>query len=120
MAKLMVLTVVAVLLLADVKLSRGFRPPLCWTDWYNRDNANGKGDYEDLKHLRKEHPGEICPYILEIEAVTVFGNIRAEDTGHTFQAYNTEVGFICRNEDQQFGRCMDYKVRFGCPCFLPH
>lgn len=33
-------------------------------------------------------------------------------------SYNTETGFICRNEDQKFGhRCFDYKVRFRCPCF---
>ncbi|KAF7230685.1 cartilage intermediate layer protein 2-like [Nothobranchius furzeri] len=98
---------------------RCIAPPLCWTDWFDRDDPNGQGDYEDLKRLRKEYPGQICPKPFRIQAVTVFGNIPAEDTGHTFQAYNTEVGFICRNEDQQFGRCMDYKVRFRCPCFFP-
>ncbi|XP_054603986.1 cartilage intermediate layer protein 2 [Nothobranchius furzeri] len=117
MTKLMVLSVVAALLLVHVKPSKGgIVPPICKTDWYDRDNPDGQGDYEDLRHLRREYPGQICPNPSRIEAVTVIGNIPAEDTGRIFKAYNTEVGFICRNEDQQFGRCKDYKVRFTCPC----
>nr|XP_054603968.1 cartilage intermediate layer protein 2-like [Nothobranchius furzeri] len=127
MTKLMSLTVLAVLLLACMKPSIGIPPTqgpiierLCWTSWYDRDNPGGTGDWEDLRNLRKEYPGEICRRPFEIQAVTVIGNIPAESTGQYFNAYNTYLGFICLNADQPFGKkCRDYKVRFRCPCRFP-
>ncbi|XP_070399615.1 cartilage intermediate layer protein 2-like [Nothobranchius furzeri] len=127
MIKLMSLTVLAVLLLACMKPSIGIPPTqgpiierLCWTSWYDRDNPGGTGDWEDLRNLRLAYPGEICRKPLEIQAVTVIGNVPAESTGQNFYAYNTFLGFICLNADQPFGeQCSDYKVRFRCPCFFP-
>ncbi|XP_054603969.1 cartilage intermediate layer protein 2-like [Nothobranchius furzeri] len=126
MTKLMSLTVLAVLLLACMKPSIGMAPSadpiierLCWTSWYDRDNPGGTGDWEDLRNLRLAYPGQICPRPLDIQAVTVIGNIPAESTGQNFYAYNTILGFICLNADQPSGQqCSDYKVRFGCPCFF--
>ncbi|XP_054603973.2 cartilage intermediate layer protein 1-like [Nothobranchius furzeri] len=122
MIRLTLLTTVVVLLLAYVKPSNGIPwppgPIMCWTSWYDRDNPDGTGDWEDLKHLRMENPGEICAGPVDIQAVTVVGNVPAEDTGQQFYAYNTQIGFICLNEDQEFGRCRDYKVRFRCPCIF--
>nr|XP_054603981.1 cartilage intermediate layer protein 2-like [Nothobranchius furzeri] len=118
MIKLTALTVVAVLLLANVKPSRlAISPRLCWTSWYDRDDPSGTGDWEDLKGLRMEYPGEICDTPRRIQAVTVDGNVPAESTGQHFYAYNTQLGFFCRNADQPSGQqCLDYKVRFRCPC----
>ncbi|XP_023816898.1 cartilage intermediate layer protein 2-like [Oryzias latipes] len=66
---------------------------LCWTEWFDRDNPSGSGDWELLSDLRKENPGKIC---------------------ETPQYYNPTQGFVCRNEDQTFKKCWDYEVRFGC------
>ncbi|XP_017273767.1 cartilage intermediate layer protein 2-like [Kryptolebias marmoratus] len=89
---------------------------LCWTRWFNRDRASGKGDWESLKLLREDYPGEICRRPVDIQAVTARGETPAEQTKQKFYAYNTNSGFICRNQDQKRGRCFDYKVRFRCPC----
>ncbi|XP_054605063.1 cartilage intermediate layer protein 2-like isoform X1 [Nothobranchius furzeri] len=117
MIKLMSLIVVAFLLLAVKPIP--VQPLFCWTSWYDRSDPTGMGDWEDLPDLRRENPGEICPRPYAIQAVTVDGNIPATSTGQQFYAYNTKVGFICRNEDQNPGPCLDYKVRFRCPCFSP-
>ncbi|KAF3849995.1 hypothetical protein F7725_019714 [Dissostichus mawsoni] len=44
--------------------------PVCWTDWFDRDNPSGSGDWELSSDLRKENPGKICDYPLYIEVVT--------------------------------------------------
>uniref|UniRef100_A0A8C6SRU7 WxxW domain-containing protein n=1 Tax=Neogobius melanostomus TaxID=47308 RepID=A0A8C6SRU7_9GOBI len=87
---------------------------VCWTDWFDRDDPSGTGDYETLNHLQKEYPGKICKKPKYIEVVTVSGNIPATATGQTFIIFNPTEGFVCKNEGTQF--CKDYKVRFGCCC----
>ncbi|XP_013855201.1 cartilage intermediate layer protein 1 [Austrofundulus limnaeus] len=90
---------------------------LCWTNWYNEDHPRFTGDAETLEKLREEFPGEICSKPQEIQAVRADNDFPAEKTGQKFYAYNTEIGFICRNKDQHFRHiCFDYKVRFKCPC----
>uniref|UniRef100_A0A3P9NI14 WxxW domain-containing protein n=1 Tax=Poecilia reticulata TaxID=8081 RepID=A0A3P9NI14_POERE len=64
---------------------------LCWTKWYNRDRPTGSGDWGQLSALRKENPGG--------DLSTALGK-----------------GFVCHIKDHRFGRCRDYKVRFGCSC----
>ncbi|XP_054603988.1 cartilage intermediate layer protein 2 [Nothobranchius furzeri] len=116
MTKLTVLLTVSILLLANVRPSKGIGlPRLCWTNWFSR-YVPGVGDLDDLRDLRAENPDRICIQPLDIQAVTVDGNVPAENTGQRFYAYNTVKGFICLNKDQVSGVCFNYKVRFRCPC----
>uniref|UniRef100_A0A8C6WIJ6 WxxW domain-containing protein n=1 Tax=Neogobius melanostomus TaxID=47308 RepID=A0A8C6WIJ6_9GOBI len=54
-----------------------FCPPSqrCMTDWFNRDDSTGKGDFEILIELRKENPGKICNNPLQIQVLTTGGNL---------------------------------------------
>ncbi|KAF1376692.1 hypothetical protein PFLUV_G00214120 [Perca fluviatilis] len=88
---------------------------VCWTQWYNRDAPSGTGDWESLTNLRTENPGQICVSPMSIEAVTSDTLTPALSTGQTF-IYNQNEGLVCHNTDQESGLCLDYKVRFGCPC----
>uniref|UniRef100_A0A8C6SXP1 WxxW domain-containing protein n=1 Tax=Neogobius melanostomus TaxID=47308 RepID=A0A8C6SXP1_9GOBI len=89
-------------------------PPGCWTDWFDRDNPSGKGDFEILRKLHKENPGKICNNPLQIQVLTTGGQ-PVSSTGDIIDTSDTEIGFICKNSDQKKGRCSDYKVRFLCP-----
>ena len=44
----------------------------CWTEWFDRDNPSGTGDWETLSNLRDENPGKICdnPVGIEVETTT--------------------------------------------------
>ncbi|KAF3849963.1 hypothetical protein F7725_019682 [Dissostichus mawsoni] len=93
--------------------------PVCWTDWFDRDNPSGSGDWELSSDLRKENPGKICDYPLYIEVVTTDTMTPATSTGENFYIFNPTQGFVCRKKDQKSRECRDYKVRFGCPCRRP-
>ncbi|KAF3849962.1 hypothetical protein F7725_019681 [Dissostichus mawsoni] len=41
-------------------LTRLLHLAVCWTDWFDRDNPSGSGDWELSSDLRKENPGKIC------------------------------------------------------------
>nr|XP_057936576.1 uncharacterized protein si:dkey-205h13.2 [Doryrhamphus excisus] len=86
----------------------------CWTPWFSRNNASGRGDFETLKKLRLEHPSEICPVPIGIEVQTVSGD-NVSSTGDNITVSDATRGFICKNEDQSSGQCSDYRVRFKCP-----
>ncbi|KAF3849997.1 hypothetical protein F7725_019716, partial [Dissostichus mawsoni] len=58
---------------------------MCWTDWFDRDNPDGSGDWEHLSLLRRENPGKICDYPLYIEVVTTDTMTPAISTGENFQ-----------------------------------
>ncbi|XP_033999777.1 cartilage intermediate layer protein 2-like [Trematomus bernacchii] len=88
---------------------------VCWTDWFDRDNPSGSGDWELLSNLRKEYPGKICENPL-MKVVTTDTVTPAISTGENFFIFNPTQGFVCRNKDQKKGGCRDYKLRFGCPC----
>ncbi|XP_051735886.1 uncharacterized protein si:dkey-205h13.2 isoform X4 [Ctenopharyngodon idella] len=84
----------------------------CITQWFDRDDPTGNGDYELLADLLSMYPGEICPIPIGIEAQTISGQ-PASQTGDVFQVYNPTTGLSCAN--QGGGICADYKVRFTCP-----
>ncbi|XP_034386333.1 mucin-5AC-like [Cyclopterus lumpus] len=86
----------------------------CWTNWFDRDNPSGQGDYELLSSLRRQYPGQICPKPGAIQAQTLTG-ISAAAAGEKIYRSDTTTGFICRNRDQPDKRCKDYRVRFSCP-----
>uniref|UniRef100_A0A3Q3G2W4 WxxW domain-containing protein n=1 Tax=Labrus bergylta TaxID=56723 RepID=A0A3Q3G2W4_9LABR len=73
----------------DYRVRFSCHPPfcgieVCWTKWYDRDDPSGKADWEALKELRMENPGEICDDPVYIEAVTVDTNTPALETGDIF------------------------------------
>ncbi|KAK3505924.1 hypothetical protein QTP70_019346, partial [Hemibagrus guttatus] len=55
-------------------------PLLCYTQWFDRDNPSGNGDYESLTELRVENPGIICKRPYSIQAQTLTG-VDANTTG---------------------------------------
>ncbi|XP_038134605.1 cartilage intermediate layer protein 2 [Cyprinodon tularosa] len=113
------LAIAAVLLLGYVGPSQQVpgcsNPPHIqeWTQWFDRDNPSGTGDWETLDDLRKENPGQICLDPRDIEALTVSG-ITVSAAGETLYRYDLKSGLICRNKDQDDRYCYDYKVRFSC------
>ncbi|XP_078584278.1 uncharacterized protein LOC144866627 [Branchiostoma floridae x Branchiostoma japonicum] len=94
-----------------------------WTQWFDRDNISGTGDWEILYALangnpvglRPEYPGQICPRPTDVEARVIATQQEASQTGETFVYYDTANGFACRNNQQRDQRCLDYEVRFCCP-----
>ncbi|XP_055515432.1 uncharacterized protein LOC129711657 [Leucoraja erinacea] len=86
----------------------------CKTEWFDRDDATGKGDFETLANLQMEYPGRICSNPSGCEVETVSG-IPASDTGDNITPCNAAFGFTCNNEEQSDGLCEDYRIRFTCP-----
>ncbi len=56
----------------------------CITEWFDRDDPTGYGDYELLADLLNTYPGEICLKPIAIEAQTISGQ-SASQTGNLFQ-----------------------------------
>ncbi|CAL8315563.1 unnamed protein product [Lota lota] len=105
----------------DYRVRFGCHPPfcdnpICWTEWFDRDNPTGTGDWESLDILKNQYPGVICEKPLYVEAVTVDTLTPALATGQNIFLFNPTSGFVCRNSDQANTMCLDYKVRFGCQC----
>ncbi|XP_059212878.1 cartilage intermediate layer protein 2-like [Centropristis striata] len=87
----------------------------CWTQWFDRDNPSGTGDWETLSSLLKANPGKICTQPIGVEAKTLSG-LTAAAAGDVIYRSDTTSGFICRNKDQPKKKwCNDYRVRFSCP-----
>ncbi len=78
-----------------------------WTEWFDRDNPGGSGDWETLSDFE-----EICDTPVDIDCETTSG-VNWTLTGETLIC-NTTSGLICRNSDQADGSCEDYRVRFLC------
>ncbi|XP_076129318.1 uncharacterized protein LOC143110324 [Alosa pseudoharengus] len=85
----------------------------CWTDWMDRDNPTGTGDWETVSDLKTEYPKTMCPNATAIEVASVDG-ISLNDAGNVFHVNDHITGLICKNADQEKCFCRDYKVRFLC------
>ena len=97
-----------------------------WTDWLDRDNPSGKGDYENISaFLADKPPVQICggndP--VGIKCSTTDGGWSWSSIGKPLGAppvgapdqdvvCDPLIGFKCINADQSDGKCEDYKVRF--------
>lgn len=120
MIKLLSLTIAAALFIDAVEPALNGSPCdylpeiVGWTQWFDRDEPSGTGDWEDLSSLRKEYPGQICPNPVGIEARTLSG-LSVAEAGEQIYRSDTTSGFICRKEDQPDNDCYDYQVRFSCP-----
>lgn len=61
-----------------------FHVAVCYTEWFDRDDPSGMGDYETLSDLRREYPNKICSKPLSIQAATLTG-VPAENIGQVIQ-----------------------------------
>ncbi|XP_041062887.1 cartilage intermediate layer protein 1 [Carcharodon carcharias] len=86
----------------------------CKTEWFDRDNPSGSGDYEDLVNLRKEYLDQICSNPTACEVETTSG-ISILSTGDNISDCSISAGFSCVNKEQEDESCEDYKIRFTCP-----
>ncbi|KAL2088986.1 hypothetical protein ACEWY4_015885 [Coilia grayii] len=84
-----------------------------WTEWFDRDDERGSGDWEKLSDLHKAYPERLCSNPLDMEAETHDG-IPANMTGEVFSKNDKNYGFVCLNKDQPDGLCHNYRVRFLC------
>ncbi|XP_023669607.2 cell migration-inducing and hyaluronan-binding protein [Paramormyrops kingsleyae] len=84
-----------------------------WTDWFNRDDERGTGDWEKLADIHKAFPDRTCNSPLDIEVGTRDG-VPSNLTGEIFYKIDRSYGFVCLNKDQPDGMCQDYRVRFLC------
>nr|XP_005989659.1 PREDICTED: cell migration-inducing and hyaluronan-binding protein [Latimeria chalumnae] len=84
-----------------------------WTEWFNRDDERGSGDWEKLSDLRTAYPDKICANPIDMQAAVQDG-VLANLTAEVFYKNDKDYGFVCRNQDQPDGICHDYKVRFLC------
>uniref|UniRef100_UPI00398F5DC2 mucin-5AC isoform X2 n=1 Tax=Pristiophorus japonicus TaxID=55135 RepID=UPI00398F5DC2 len=86
----------------------------CKTQWFDRDDPSGDGDYENLANLRKQYPGQMCRNPTACEVETISG-VPASSSGDNITECSVSTGFTCVNEEQEDGRCEDYRIRFTCP-----
>ncbi|XP_068174861.1 cell migration-inducing and hyaluronan-binding protein-like [Antennarius striatus] len=84
-----------------------------WTEWFDRDDERGSGDWEKLSDLHKTFPDRLCSNPLDIQAETLDG-IPANQTGDVIHKVDKNYGFVCLNKDQDHGLCHNYRVRFLC------
>ncbi|KAG9341336.1 hypothetical protein JZ751_019440 [Albula glossodonta] len=84
-----------------------------WTDWFDRDDERGSGDWEKLSDLHKAFPERTCNTPLGMQAETQQG-VPSNETGEIFYKNDKDYGFVCLNKDQPDGICHNYKVRFLC------
>lgn len=78
-----------------------------WTQWYDRDNPSGTGDWET-----RDLQSGVCDTPSAVECQTVTG-LYLWQTGDNVQC-DTD-GLLCLNDAQSDGACdHDYKVRFLC------
>ena len=85
-----------------------------WTSWHSRDRPSGTGDWE-VRSLYK--PKGTCvddktpPLAIQARLVS---NKQPYQTGGDVVTVSQSLGFICKNNNQQDGRCNDYEVRYCC------
>uniref|UniRef100_A0A8C5EIZ0 hyaluronoglucosaminidase n=1 Tax=Gouania willdenowi TaxID=441366 RepID=A0A8C5EIZ0_GOUWI len=84
-----------------------------WTEWFDRDDERGSGDWEKLSDLHKAYPDRLCSSPLDIQAETHNG-IPSNQTGDVIYKKDKNYGFVCLNKDQTHGMCHNYRVRFLC------
>uniref|UniRef100_A0A3P9J8H9 hyaluronoglucosaminidase n=1 Tax=Oryzias latipes TaxID=8090 RepID=A0A3P9J8H9_ORYLA len=84
-----------------------------WSDWFDRDDERGSGDWEKLHDLHRAHPDRLCSTPLDIQAQTHDG-VQSNQSGDVIHKIDKNYGFVCLNRDQPHGLCHNYRVRFLC------
>ncbi|XP_071945589.1 cartilage intermediate layer protein 2-like [Antedon mediterranea] len=85
-----------------------------WTPWFDRDNPSGTGDWETVTSLYYENPNQMCQNPVDIQCQTIGGSSYTS-TGEVVSC-SASLGLVCKNADQTDWSCLDYRVRFKCPC----
>ena len=79
-----------------------------WTDWLDRDDPDGVGDYELLGAF---DPYEACKSPIAVKAKDI-----GPDGSILITHIDLETGFYCLNHEQTNGKsCSDFAVSFCCP-----
>lgn len=87
-----------------------------FTQWLDRDNPSGVGDFETLAEFVAA--SQVCPFPVEIECRTSTG-VDWTQTGEVVTC-SDRIGLTCINSEQPAGEvCSDYEVRFRCPPGIP-
>uniref|UniRef100_A0A673ZF08 hyaluronoglucosaminidase n=1 Tax=Salmo trutta TaxID=8032 RepID=A0A673ZF08_SALTR len=84
-----------------------------WTEWFDRDDERGSGDWEKLSDLHKAYPDRLCSTPMDIQAESHDG-VPSNETGDVIYKSDRDYGFVCLNKDQSHGLCHNYRVRFLC------
>ncbi|CAL8404609.1 unnamed protein product [Boreogadus saida] len=79
-----------------------------WTEWFDRDDERGSGDWEKLSELHKTFPDRLCSSPLDIQAETHDG-VPSNQTGDVLHRVDKEYGLVCLNKDQTHGLCHNYR-----------
>ena len=81
-----------------------------WTDWLDRDNPGGTGDFETLDDFTEN---DVCDAPLDVMCETVEG-VPWQQSGQVVTC-DTKTGLRCVHAEQNNGEwCSDYRVRFLC------
>ncbi|XP_072554374.1 cell migration-inducing and hyaluronan-binding protein-like isoform X1 [Paramormyrops kingsleyae] len=84
-----------------------------WSEWFDRDDERGSGDWEKLAELRRVFPDRVCSSPLDMQAETHDG-IPSNLTQEVFHKHDKDYGLVCLNREQPDGICHNYRVRFLC------
>ena len=103
-------SVAAITGLFSISIVQGQNATQPWTDWLDRDNPSGYGDYETVTNFLDEG-------LLDSEPVGIQCRTVADKKPWTAakQVYSctAAVGGVCVNSKQVDGaQCLDYEVRF--------
>ena len=89
--------------------------------WVNRDDGNGgNGDYEQLAHVKDEHPQFYCqnPVDLEAHVVGVDHYVSTANLAmlpNKLEYFNLREGLVCKNSRQPSGtQCNNYQTQYLC------
>jgi len=95
---------------AGKEKSQGNKATEPWTDWLDRDNPSGKGDYETVKDFLIE--GLLDSQPIGIQCRTV-ADKKPWTAAKQVYSCDAAVGGVCVNSKQVDGaQCLDYEVRF--------
>lgn len=83
-----------------------------WSDWHDKDDPSGSGDYE--RSAAKYAVGAIpCDDPIAVQARRVSDQVDASQTGELVRM-PVPKGFSCNVNQQDDGECDDYEARYFC------
>ncbi|NP_001164712.1 oikosin-like protein precursor [Saccoglossus kowalevskii] len=85
-----------------------------WTEWFDRDDPSGTGDWETTSLAISYFGDKMCSDPSDIQVQTLDGT-PASNTGEIFSRYSVSEGFVCEMKNQPYKTCLDYEVRYCCP-----
>ena len=97
----------------------GYTPPSClngrWTQFFDRDQPSGNGDYETLNVINRQYLGRACSNPTAVDARVVSNGSDYRTAGQVVLV-STSHGLTCEHARQRDRRrCLNYRIRFCCP-----